>query len=176
MKGEQPVPLQAATFHRYEPAGNDASCRLTWPAALEDVIAVGAIGPHGPAWFSNHGEWVDACAPGVDIISEFPSFVAEGTETPPETPEKSKPIQIAANVKHNLESEVVKDFTSGWARWSGTSFAAPAVVGAFARHIGAQKGDQKTPVGDLYERARTDLIEDPALLRFPGYGTVINVA
>ena len=50
------------------------------------------------------------------------------------------------------------------------------MVGAFARHIGAQKGDQKTPVGDLYERARTDLIEDPALLRFPGYGTVINVA
>lgn len=52
-------------------AGNDATSRPTWPAAASDVIGVGAIGPTGPAWFSNRGTWVDAHAPGVDIVSTF---------------------------------------------------------------------------------------------------------
>ena len=52
-------------------AGNAGSCRPTWPASFENVIAVGALGPDGKAWFSNYGPWVDACAPGVDIVSCF---------------------------------------------------------------------------------------------------------
>jgi hypothetical protein len=45
-------------------AGNDATCRPTWPASFENVIGVGALGPNGPAWFTNFGPWVNACAPG----------------------------------------------------------------------------------------------------------------
>ena len=52
-------------------AGNDATCRPTLPASLPGVISVGAVGPHGPAPFSNYGPWVRACAPGVDLVSTF---------------------------------------------------------------------------------------------------------
>ena len=36
-------------------AGNDGTCRPTIPASLPGVVSVGAVGPHGPAPFSNYG-------------------------------------------------------------------------------------------------------------------------
>ena len=87
-------------------AGNDSSCRPTWPASFENVIAVGALGPHGPAWFTNFGPWVDACAPGVDIVSTFYDLTDEA----------------------GYDGE---DF-DGWASWSGTSFSAPIVAASIA--------------------------------------------
>ena len=74
-------------------AGNAGSCRPTWPASFENVIAVGALGPDGKAWFSNYGPWVDACAPGVDIVSCFFDLGEEAGDA--------------------------EDF-NGWASWSGT--------------------------------------------------------
>ena len=35
------------------------------------MIAVGALDAGGRAAFSNFGSWVDACAPGVDVVSTF---------------------------------------------------------------------------------------------------------
>ncbi|MCP3989064.1 MAG: S8 family serine peptidase, partial [Actinomycetia bacterium] len=55
-------------------AGNNSSCRLAWPAALPEVIAVGAMDGCRPAWFSNFGPWVDASAHGVDVVAEFPDL------------------------------------------------------------------------------------------------------
>lgn len=97
-------------------AGNGATTRPFWPAALPTVLAVAATGPDGElAEFSNRGPWVDAAAPGVDVVSSFVRLrptagVAAGTE--------------------NREY--------GYAQWSGTSFAAPAVAGVIAalRHQG----------------------------------------
>ncbi len=93
-------------------AGNDASCRAVWPAALPDVISVGALGPDGPAPFTNWGPWVKACAPGVDIVSNFFDKVDRVDDGLPET-----------------------SFYFGWASWSGTSFATPVVAGAIAREM-----------------------------------------
>ncbi|MBM7812509.1 S8 family peptidase [Saccharothrix algeriensis] len=91
-------------------AGNGATSRPVWPAALPGVVAVGADAP-----FSNHGPWVDALAPAVDVTSSHvrltPSAdAAPGTET--------------------------REY--GYARWSGTSFAAPRVAADIARllHLG----------------------------------------
>ena len=89
-------------------AGNDSTCRVTWPAALPGVIAVGALGPSGPAPFTNYGSWV-TCAPGVDVISNFFDDVD----------------------KHDDKNPATSDF-HGWAKWSGTSFAAPIVAAAIA--------------------------------------------
>lgn len=88
-------------------AGNDASCRPTWPAAFESVISVGALGPNGPAPFTNYGPWVQACAPGVDILSTFFDLSQESAR------------------------EDNRDF-EGWALWSGTSFSAPIVAAEIA--------------------------------------------
>ena len=93
-------------------AGNDASCRAVWPAALPDVVSVGALGPDGPAPFTNWGPWVRACAPGVDIVSNFFDNVDRVNDNLPQT-----------------------SFYFGWASWSGTSFAAPIVAAAIAREM-----------------------------------------
>ncbi|HKG49638.1 MAG TPA: S8/S53 family peptidase [Actinomycetales bacterium] len=41
----------------------------SWPAALDDVIAVGALDGGERAAFSPDAPWVDAMAPGVDVVS-----------------------------------------------------------------------------------------------------------
>lgn len=53
-------------------AGNDGY-QFGAPASYSGCIAVGAITPYGArSTFSNYGEWVDICAPGVDVLSTTP--------------------------------------------------------------------------------------------------------
>ena len=128
-------------------AGNDGSCRPAYPAAFPGVISVGAVGPNGPAPFSNYGPWVRACAPGVDLMSTF--FAGyDGNEPPGPT-------------------GVNPDAFDGWALWSGTSFAGPVVAGALARTILLENCTATEAVQRV--------IDEPALMRIPNLGTVINV-
>jgi subtilisin family serine protease len=86
-----------------------------WPAAMDDVIAVGA--DHGPgadgprpAPFSPRLPWVTVTADGVDVVSDFlAGDVVVLTKTGP----------------HHRRFD-------GYARWSGTSFAAATVTGEIA--------------------------------------------
>jgi hypothetical protein len=71
------------------------------------VISVGALGPSGAAPFTNHGPWVQAAAPGVDIVSTF------------------------FDLSEERAREDGGDF-DGWAKWSGTSFSAPIVAAEIA--------------------------------------------
>jgi len=111
-------------------AGNQGTDRPYWPAALKDVVAVAALaretGPDGPerASFSNHGWWVDACAPGEDVAS---SFLTHGRE--------------------NGQS------FHGYATWSGTSFAAPYVTGSIAALMAAKDMTARDALGDLLDSA-----------------------
>ncbi len=129
-------------------AGNDGSCRPKFPAAMPEVLSVGALGPCGPAAFSNHGSWVDVSAPGEDLVSEFFDHF-DGLFEP-------------------LPASTLPDFDdfSGWAMWSGTSFATPAVVGALCEII------------ELHGCSAVDavkrLIKTPGLFRLPDYGVVVN--
>jgi hypothetical protein len=126
-------------------AGNDGTCRPSYPAAIPGVVSVGAVGPNGPAPFSNYGSWVRACAPGVDIVSSFFADF-DGLEPP----------SAGRDIDH---------FRS-WARWSGTSFAAPAVVGALVREM--------RRAGCTGQQAVANIIDAPTLGRIPGLGTVVN--
>ena len=107
---------------------------------------MGAVGPDGPAPFSNYGHWVRACAPGVDVVSTFFEFngdeQAVGTEPDPD------------------------NFTQ-WARWSGTSFSAPLVVGALAQAMVTH--------GITVDEAVERVIDASDLMRIPNLGTVVNV-
>ncbi|GAA3218579.1 S8/S53 family peptidase [Actinocorallia longicatena] len=94
-------------------AGNTATDRPFWPAALKQVLAVGALDGMERAYFSNYGWWVDACAQGVAVESSFVRFA--GFE--------------------------------GYAAWSGTSFAAPAVAGMIAAHVAS--GTSPADAADL---------------------------
>jgi subtilisin family serine protease len=140
--------LQTAGTVVVASAGNDATCRPTYPAAFRDVIAVGALGAYGPAHFTNYGNWVRACAPGVNVVSTF----FDGCRAPG------------------------GDEFDGWATWSGTSFAAPAVVGALAHAMLADGGDLSVEERRRKARMRAvhRLIDDPGLFRIPGLGAVVN--
>jgi len=139
--------LQSAGVVVVASAGNDGTCRPTFPAALPGVISVGAVGPNGPAPFTNYGSWVRACAPGVDLLSTFfDHFNGRG--------------QASAGGSD-------PDKFAGWAIWSGTSFAAPVVVGALARTM--------IEAGCTGREAVARVIDAPALLRINGLGTVVNV-
>lgn len=134
-------------------AGNDATCRPAWPASMPGVIAVGAVGTAGPAWFSNHGPHVRACAPGVDVISRFFDAAGAGADDAG---------HVAA--LDTLDADGVPA-VDGFARWSGTSFAAPIVAGVLARTIGS---------GVAPADAVGLIIDAPGLLRLQGFGTVVN--
>ena len=85
--------------------------RPFWPAALDDVVAVGAYGPdYEPAPFTPKAPWVDITAPGVDIVSHY----FDGWVT--------------------LEPDKQELFT-GYAMWQGTSFAAGLAAGEIAAQL-----------------------------------------
>jgi subtilisin family serine protease/flagellar hook assembly protein FlgD len=63
---------QAAGVLVVASAGNDATSTLTYPAALPDVLAVGATTGENRSSFSNYGSWVDVGAPGTTIWSTAP--------------------------------------------------------------------------------------------------------
>ncbi|MET8153914.1 S8 family peptidase [Actinoplanes sp. NPDC049668] len=91
-------------------AGNSGGSRPAWPAALPGVLAVAAVraGEEGPApaGYSNFGSWVDACADGTRVST----YVTGVLDVKGANPERFE----------------------GFARWSGTSFAAPYVAGRIA--------------------------------------------
>ena len=93
-------------------AGNHGSPEPFWPAAFNNVVAVGALdttnGQQKRAPFSNHGYWVDIYAPGVQVRSTY----------------------LKATWK--LPTDPAGWFIDGWAFWDGTSFAAPQVAAAIA--------------------------------------------
>ncbi len=61
-------------------AGNDSLPVPVYPAALPEVICVSAIDTvETVADFSNYGEFVDVCAPGVDIYSSLAGYWDWGT-------------------------------------------------------------------------------------------------
>ena len=69
-KGNQTGPMKGGIV--FFAAGNDGR-PYGPPANYEGCMAVGAISPYGTrSTFSNYGEWVDICAPGVDILSTTP--------------------------------------------------------------------------------------------------------
>ncbi|MDQ4098459.1 MAG: S8 family serine peptidase, partial [Actinomycetota bacterium] len=139
--------LQATGAVVVASAGNDASCRPSYPAALPEVVSVGAVGPAGPAPFTNFGPWVRACAPGVDLLSTF--FQGWNGD-----------LLLGAD-------GIDPDDFAGWAIWSGTSFSAPVVAGALARMMMAE--------GLSAQAAVKRVIDAPSLMRIPDLGTVVNV-
>lgn len=113
------------------PAGNESSARPHWPAALPGVIGVAATNRRGRsrARFSNWGTWLECCARGEDVVSTYIHWTGP----------------VEGDHLDELERFV------GWARWDGTSFAAPKVSAAIARLVAADPDGELLPT-DAFAR------------------------
>jgi subtilisin family serine protease len=111
-------------------AGNDSWAAPFWPAAFDWSVGVGSLDRDGRvSAFSNYGVSADVYALGRNIVNAFP----DGRFVCHEAPNTGD----------------VRVFSTGLARWSGTSFAAPIVAGLIAREIsetGASAEDARDAV------------------------------
>ncbi|QIM22537.1 S8/S53 family peptidase [Phycicoccus sp. HDW14] len=104
-------------------AGNDPSGLRTWPAAFDGVIAVGAwesggLDGYRPAGFSNRGSWVQAYAPGVEVVGPYVDQRTFGLPGPAAEADAAGALA----------------WFHGWAVGEGTSFAAATLSGRIAAH------------------------------------------
>lgn len=102
-----------------------------WPAAFDEVIAVGATAGDKLAPFSPRTPWVDMTAPGVDVESTY--LTGE--------------VKLASP---DQESPTVT-FSNGFAYWAGTSFAAATVSGAVAAKILPGRRDARQALACIRE-------------------------
>jgi serine protease len=114
-------------------AGNDGDDIPTYPAAFAadpspppaPVISVGATNPDGTyAHYSNYGAWVTHKAVGSGVISTMPSFDGD----------RVSPVQAAYPDSMGVTIDP-DNFRGGFARWSGTSFAAATIAGRLAQEL-----------------------------------------
>lgn len=155
-RDEPPIALAAALADDGDPdapvavaaAGNDAASRPFYPAALEGVVAVAALNAQGRrARFSNFGSWVDAAAAGDRVLSSYVDGTAET----------------------DSDGDGVEDvFSEPWAYWSGTSFAAPQVVGALAVRM--------SETGETAREAVAALVRAAGLTRVTDVGVEVRTS
>ncbi len=119
-------------------AGNDASSRPSYPAAFAvdpgfadqavvPLVSVAALNPDGSvALFSNDGDWVTAEAAGVNLVSTAP--IGMNGSAQPE-------FRMSGPGGRPRGAPDPDDFDSGFAAWSGTSFAAPVLAGTYLRAL-----------------------------------------
>jgi len=144
--GEPPMAL-AAAVDRLDPgvvvvaaAGNHGNYKSeeerktpSWPAALDDVLAVGSTtnpeaGEPELSAFTPDAPWIDVLAAGEDLVSTFPDEARGGAD---------------------------RETFGGWAKWSGTSFSAALVSGALAAAVQPGRVSAREALDGLWGATRS---------------------
>lgn len=123
-------------------AGNDATDRPMLPAAAtafvdddtREPLPIAAVGALNPArdtetLFSNEGSWITHHRDGANLVSSMPTQLAGSMQSRARTRGRGDRATLDLD-----------DFRSGYALWSGTSFAAPIVAGELACVLGRAAG------------------------------------
>ena len=134
--------IVAATGNEYA-QGNP----ITYPAALEPVLAVAAVDDQdGHASYSNSGTYVDLAAPGGDPTG--------GDDADP---------------RHWITGAYLRDSGAAYAWLAGTSQAAPHVAGAAALLLSVDPGLTPGDVRRILLDSAQD-VQEPGWDAFSGYG------
>jgi membrane-anchored mycosin MYCP len=119
----------------------------SWPAALDDVVAVGAADEKGviAAFTPKEVPWIDVLSNGVAVPSTF----LDGQVKLPDTAEEPNPRNF-----------------DGYAQWSGTSFSAALVSGEIARRtLPGQRSSHQAWWDILHELEKNQPGARPPFLR-----------
>lgn len=112
------------------PVGQNPALKAGWPAALDDVVAVGAVTKSDElAAFCPDAPWIDVLARGDALTSTY-----------------------LTRARPNLGEDPVP--FGGWARWSGTSFSAALVSGAVAASTEPGRSSARSAMGDILTSLR----------------------
>jgi hypothetical protein len=145
MTGERLARLPSRTLV-VAAAGNLDSRRPFWPAAMERVVAVGAMISDGDTWaraeYSNYGGWVDAVA--WDGGTRVPGKLSTGSQT--------------STFYANFPPGARRPEFNGWAHWRGTSFTAPKIAGRIAQIM---VRDNLRTAEEAWQRLREACAGDP---------------
>ncbi|HET8681520.1 MAG TPA: S8/S53 family peptidase [Micromonosporaceae bacterium] len=129
-----------------EPPGHRLTPRTPmWPAALPDVVAVGAYNHRSqqPACFSPKVPWLTFTAPGENVDSTYLT---------------GKVLIENSDQRINQVTDrgpLTKTF-DGYATWSGTSFAAATVSGHIAARTVPGRRDAREALRQLKDRAQRE--------------------
>jgi subtilisin family serine protease len=160
-------------------AGNEHTGRPCFPAADKRVFGVASVEQVGDgvwrrARFSNYGWWVDACAPGMNLLSTFLDY--EG----PVVPFHELDDDFVQDDRHDEcgallpDAGELKSLTfDRTARWSGTSFSAPLVAAAIAARAGEELARGR-PTADALGTAVGEVLTAPGLRRLHNLGTLVD--
>jgi len=106
------------------------------------VTSVGALNPNrSVAMFSNAGKWIMCHRPGAALMSCYPCI--DGSE--------QSSYKLWVPEEGWRETVDPDDFSSGFAVWSGTSFAAPLFAGEVAQYL-FENGTDRCPQDKAVER------------------------
>lgn len=136
-------------------AGNDSSSESFWPASFDWVVGVGSLDRDlALSSFTQDGDSADVYTVGAGHVNAYPDGTYQCREVP--------------------HAGQLRSFGHGLARWSGTSFAAPVVVGMVAAAM-PSAGQAKPTYDSLLLNAGTVASRDgtshPAFFpeHFPGH-------
>ena len=148
------IVVVAAAGNHADNADRRISGRPAWPAALPGVIAVGACDETGAlAPFSQSGApWIDLLTIGVDVVSSYLNGLVDVTGT-----------QESGAQESGAEKFGPIEF-SGFASWSGTSFAAALVTGAVAAGIEPGRVSALTSLASVLRTAGRGPVGEPVVL------------
>ena len=148
-------------------AGNNASCRLAWPAALPDVVAVGASARVAPPGSRTSGRGSTCPA---RVWTSWPNSRTSATVESPGSPANVATIDDPEPGDKSVLDTT--DYLTGWAMWSGTSFSAPFVTARLAARAPGEP--QREPPQGHQLAVRDNVVAATRTRgRLPCHGTIV---